>query len=333
MKSKFIFVIFCLTLCTLYVGCTYTYNNTENQEDLKSIVEKTENDITSMEFNLIDNTTNLKADYKDYSVILDLEKITFNDINGDFVLVPYSIKRNNVLLKQGTTQIQFTNNKRGGMILSFDDYFDCWNNYLHYFKDYNVKATFFCKGYYGQIANFCINAQNSGMEVGYHTQDHKALSLITEEEELYTQAINPLKQYKQNYIFFDSFACPNGAYSPWQIPILLKYYKIVRLFDNTFRLCTLSDLGKERVVWSQSIDRNKFVDDNDFRNKITRRFLASIITDKVYLCTSHYFLTTPDEISSDAYTMSKENLVWLLELVNTMNLPNYCFNEIYNYIY
>ena len=86
-------------------------------------------------------------------------------------------------------------------------------------------------------------------------------------------------------------------------------------------------------MWSQSIDRNKFVDDNDFRNKITRRFLASIITDKVYLCTSHYFLTTPDEISSDAYTMSKENLVWLLELVNTMNLPNYCFNEIYNYIY
>ena len=333
MRNKFILIILCFMLSILYVGCSYTYINTETEEELNSIIEKTENDITSLQFYLIDDTTTLKTFQNDYSIILELETITFDDLNEDYILIPYSIKKNNVLLKQGTSKLSFTNNARGGLILSFDDYYECWDNYLQYFKDYNVKATFFCKGYRHQIINFCKNAVNLGLEVGYHTQDHKALSLITEEDDLYTQAINPLKQYKQEYIFFDSFACPNGAYSPWQISILLQYYKVVRLFDNKFRLCSLSDLGKERVVWSQSIDRNKFLDDEDFKNRITRRFLASIITDKVYLCTTHYFLTTPEEIDNHDYTISKDNLIWLLELVNIMNLPNYCFNEIYNYIY
>lgn len=126
----------------------------------------------------------------------------------------------------------------------------------------------------------------------------------------------------------NSFAFPNGLYLPYQINELLKYYKILRLFDNNFRLYSPEEIAEKRVIYGQSIDKGKFKDDNVFREKIFKRLLIAKLTDKVYSCTSHYI----GQLENDAYTISDENFRWLLKTINDLKLNSYTFSSFYNLI-
>lgn len=222
-------------------------------------------------------------------------------------------------------------NRGGGILLSFDDYFACWNTYLPYFTDYGIRATFFCAR--NSFEQFAKKVQNAGLEVGYHGKNHKALTLCDTEEEFIAETIAPLAGWRDKYIYLDSFAFPNGLYLPYQVDMLLDYYKILRLFDNHFRLYSMEEIARQRVIFSQSIDKNKFSDTKDFKNKIVKRIILAQITGKIYPCTTHYILTEDGEIESDAYTISKENLVWLFETINALNCKTYCYKDIYTYMY
>ena len=215
--------------------------------------------------------------------------------------------------------------------MSFDDYYSCWNTYLSAFVDNNIKATFFCAR--NSFLSFAKKAQNAGLEIGYHTRNHKALTLCDNVDEFMAEAISPLYEWRDKYINLDSFAFPNGLYLPYQMDYLLDYYKIVRLFDNHFRLYDIEDMTKQRIIFSQSIDKNKFTNDVDFKDKMLKRIILALITGRIYPCTTHYILTLEGEIESDAYTISKENLLWLFEIINTLNCKTYCYKDLYSYFY
>lgn len=277
----------------------------------------------------------IKTDLYGYEVALDLTECDFSEFTAsDEIKIPYCVyKDSEIIYSDSVIYDKMLYKQGGGILLSFDDYFACWNTYLPYFTDYGIRATFFCFGNYSRFGTFANKAQNAGLEIGYHTLGHLALTMVDSEEEFKEQAISPLPVFRDKYVYLDSFAFPNGLYLPYQVDMLLDYYKILRLFDNHFRLYSMEEIARQRVIFSQSIDKNQFSDTKDFKNKIVKRIILAQITGEIYPCTTHYILTEDGEIESDAFTISKENLVWLFETINALNCKTYCYKDIYTYMY
>ena len=275
----------------------------------------------------------IKTDLYGYEVALNLTECDFSEFTAsDEIKIPYCVyKDSEIICSDSVIYDKMLYKTGGGILLSFDDYFACWNTYLPYFTDYGIRATFFCAR--NSFEQFAKKVQNAGLEVGYHGKNHKALTLCDTEEEFIAETIAPLAGWRDKYIYLDSFAFPNGLYLPYQVDMLLDYYKILRLFDNHFRLYSMEEIARQRVIFSQSIDKNKFSDTKDFKNKIVKRIILAQITGKIYPCTTHYILTEDGEIESDAYTISKENLVWLFKTINALNCKTYCYKDIYTYMY
>lgn len=265
----------------------------------------------------------------DYIIEINLNDIeNISKISLSKIRIPYTLKKDGIIVDQDdflfVPQSLYNN---ASILLSFDDYFSVWNDYIPLFTKKNIKATFFCYGDTSRVGAFCKKAQSAGLEVGFHTLTHKNLWSATEEQ-VYEEAILPLDLFKKEYIYYYSFAFPNGVYQPYQIDLLLKYYRVLRLFDNNFRLYDMGEISSSRVFWSQSIDSNKFINDEDFRNTLTKRLLAAKITNKIYPCTTHYI-----GYKSDGYNITPENLEWLMDTVNCLNIKSIRFRDIYANMY
>lgn len=208
-----------------------------------------------------------------------------------------------------------------GILLSFDDYFkDNWERFLPLFVENDVKATFFCFGSTARTAVFLKKAIESGMCVGYHSlhHDYQYWTENATEENLYLEAIEPLEDFKNKGILFSVFAFPGGKYKNWMIPILLNNYSFLRLFINVPYYYSKEEIYKIRVLYSQSIDNNKYLDDKDFEEKLKHNFLIAKMTNKILPITSHYFLDEGEHYYTngeiyDNYTISKKRLKFIFK--------------------
>lgn len=345
LKKNFVYSIG-MVIFQIFLGCSYDGDSPEicvqqypsGEESSEKIVagikDVLQRSLFEFEYEFETDEYFLKTTFNNYSILLDVSTRNLSEWRkGDEIIIPFTVYKDNSALGEESVMFSIQNTREGGILLSFDDYFDCWNTYLQSFVDYDIKATFFCFGDYSRFGAFATKAQNAGLEVGYHTLNHTALTMCDTKEECIAQTITPLATLRDKYVYLDSFAFPNGAWLPYNMELLLEYYKILRLFDNHFRLYSIDDIAEKRIIFSQSIDKNKFEDESDFKDKMIKRMVLAKITGKIYPCTTHYILTNEGEISSDAYTISKENLIWLFETVNSLNCKTYCYKDIYPYMY
>lgn len=224
---------------------------------------------------------------------------------------------------------------KGGLLLSFDDYFSTWENFLPIFKKYSAKATFFCFGNESRILDFCNKAQNAGQEVGYHALKHNAWTSDTTEQDVYDLAVAPLTGFLAKGIFFDSFAFVGGKYQKWMVDYLKKYYKIIRFFDATMYLYTRDEIKQQRAIHTRSIDEGKFqFDDEILRDVIFRELVIARILEKVIPYTTHYIRKPGENYMNGTeiynnYTIKQENLEWLLQTANDLRLPTLLYKDLY----
>lgn len=325
-----------LALCFLgicfFTSCTYYTSNYEEKDDYEiALIETCDKNLNSFDF--VYDSINDETSYNysiNYKIVLDVYN---SEIIGDELNCPYKIEKNGELIHSAVGKIDLNKNLKAGVLLSFDDcYLNSWKNAVPLFKKYNKKATFFIYGSSDSISSTCIYLQNNGFEVGYHTLGHKNLMDKDSATILDEQVINPLYDFHKKYVYMYSFAFPNGLYVPYQITELLKYFRILRLFNNKVNLYSFNQICKERVIVSQSIDKNKFSSDDDFKKKIFYRFCLSKITNKIYPCTSHEIVQNILQTSNN-YSISQDRLEYMFELMDDLKLKNYKYSDFYDGIF
>ncbi|SEQ44578.1 hypothetical protein SAMN04487977_104266 [Treponema bryantii] len=129
-----------------------------------------------------------------------------------------------------------------------------------------------------------------------------------------------------------SFAFPNGLYVPYQITELLKYFRILRLFNNKINLYSFEEICDNRVIISQSIDKNKFSSDENFKQQIFYRFCLAKITNSIYPCTSHE-IVEDIETSTNNYSISKDRLQYMFDKMDELKLRSYKYSDFYDAMY
>ena len=229
----------------------------------------------------------------------------------------------------------FSKVNRASLLLSFDDsYLSNWRKHLSLFTDNNLKATFFVYGLPSNIKGFCKTVQDAKLEVGYHTLTHKKnLEDFCDEEHLKTEALDPAIELHKNYIYANSFALPNGAWVPYVIDELLKYYKIVRFYGNYFRLYKPEEIGEIRAIHSCAIDNNRFENEDVFQNVLFKRLLIARITETVFPCTSHNIVDSFDELEDSRYAITTARLKFIIDCLEKMNIKSSLYKNYYDYIY
>ncbi|MCQ2596889.1 MAG: polysaccharide deacetylase family protein [Treponema sp.] len=324
--------IVCFFVC-FFVCCTNNneYTNYEKNDEETTLIEVCDTSLNSFDFvydPIIDETSVI---YNiNYKIILDVYN---SEIIGDKLNCPYKIEKNGEIIHSSIGKIDLNKNLKAGILLSFDDcYLDSWKNSIPLFKNNNKKATFFIYGSCNTISSTCLYLQDNGFEVGYHTLGHKNLMDKDSATILDEQCINPLYDFHKKYIYMYSFAFPNGLYVPYQITELLKYFRILRLFNNKVNLYSFDQICNERVIVSQSIDKNKFSSDDDFRKKLFYRFCIAKITNKIYPCTSHEIVSDIQQTSNN-YSISEDRLEYMFCLMDDLQLNSYKYSDFYDGIY
>jgi len=213
---------------------------------------------------------------------------------------------------------------RSGIVLTFDDYHPvAWARHFDLFDKYDAKVTFFVHeqevvaGRLNNIFTFCLNAQNRGHEVGYHTINHPELTRLTREQ-FFEQTISRLDLFKNAGIEFTSFAYPYGTYADWMNEELLKYYKITRGLGG-IRLYSRDEM-KYGFLISETIDNIRFRDDAAFETHINRLLNMVKDTGKIMILTTH-------GISSAQYAITPARLEYLLAKGTEYGIKFYTFKD------
>ena len=229
------------------------------------------------------NDTQIITNIADIEVLTDVIKIPYMAKKGEY-------KTNGIVYKKIISD-------SSGILLSFDDYYEAWNDVLSIFKENEVLATWFVRG--SSVNDFMKNATSEGHCIGYHTKNHTMLKYLSEEtypddylDRFDWECVHFLPVFREAGIPMKSFAIPHGSglYYDWQIERLYKKgkYQIVRDFDPFFHLYSDEDI-RSGYISSQSIDNNKFSTDEDFKKKMAERLLITKLTQRIYPCTSHPF--------------------------------------------
>lgn len=219
-----------------------------------------------------------------------------------------------------------------GLLISFDDYYKTWDDVVLLFDENDIKATWYVKG--GKTTDFEITANSLGQCIGYHTKNHTLLTNLSEKkfdnfiDKFDWECIHFLNEYRAVGIPMKTFAIPHGnkLILDYQIDRLYSKgkFQIIRDFDPLFHLYTENEI-KSGYISSQSIDNNKFIDDEDFSEKMNKRLLITKLTQKIYPCTSHTF--SDDVNANNGYSMTYKRLNLLFDLIKSYKLKTYTFDE------
>jgi len=325
-----------LLVCLLFVSCTNGINGVNT--DLSTYNFSTVEELNKYIQNNINNLDFQNDPYGDLLYCnLGKYKIKFDPYNAEIIknkiLLPYSYTFDGVW-GSSYAIYELTENRKGGVLLSFDDYFyENWDNILEVFDEYNIKATFFCMGDITRtgLKKFIYKVQSYGLEAGYHTLNHKVLTNCTEEE-LYQQVIDPINTFRKYGIEFSSFSFPGGG-----IP---KDEKLFNMVKETFKIVRSSGLGRVNLyytreeiedgfIYGSSFDQLFFETDDSFRNMIKMRLIIAKLTDKIWPGFGHYFLSENEEKDDLDYTIKVSNLKYMLELINELELTSYLYKDFY----
>lgn len=334
MKRFFLIVLFILTI----ISCSqnsYVYNEYVDNEYVDNfdndLIEICNNNLNVLNFSYDQILDETSAIFKnDYKVILYVHNA---EVKNNTLCCPYIIKKNGKTIHESIGTMNLDENLKSGILLSFDDkYLDAWKKSTDLFLDNNKNATFFIYGSCDTISSTCLYLQKEGFEVGYHTLGHKNLMDKDSKTILDEQVIEPLYEFHKNYVYMYSFAFPNGLYVPYQITELLKYFRIVRLFNNKINLYSFEDVCEKRVIISQSIDKNKFSSDEDFEQQMFYRLCLAKITNSVYPCTSHEIVEDIAK-TTNKYSISYDRLKYMFDRMDSLNLRSYKYSDFYDAIY
>lgn len=317
----------------------YEYNLYGKECDSFLLAQALENDASSFDFTYdtlkdclcSDNISNEGGGMR---LCLYLTDVSYEDINDNKIVLPYTISMLGEIVHSGNATYDLSSANDSSLLLSFDDCFlDNWKKHLSLFTEHNLKATFFIYGSPDSIESFAKTVQNSKLEVGYHTLNHKNLHAFCDEDTLYTQAIEPVITLHKKYIYADSFAFPNGLYVDYQIEELLKWYKILRFYGSFFTLYKPEEIGEKRVIWSRAIDNNRWTDDEHFKSQIFKELLIARICESVFPVTSHNIVNSFDELSDTRYAITTERLLYLNSCLEKLNMKSSLYKDFYYYIY
>jgi len=212
-----------------------------------------------------------------------------------------------------------------GILLNFDDYHPVeWANHFDLFDTYGAKVTFFIhegdvyERRNNGILEFCLNAQNRGHEIGYHTLSHPHLTALTREQ-FFEQTVSRINVFKNAGIELTSFAFPFGTHRPWMHTELLKHYKIIRGISG-YKLYTKEEM-KSGFIDSESIDNTKFQSESHFQTHIDYMLKSARDADKIIVLTSH-------DISKRPYAITPERLEYVLSKSKEYGLTFYRFKDL-----
>jgi peptidoglycan/xylan/chitin deacetylase (PgdA/CDA1 family) len=265
----------------------------------------------------------VKSRIGDFDIVYDLDNIVLIDEGR------YKINIMVINTKNGDNRIDniiwIPEMGEAGILLSFDDYYSVWNEYLYLFDNYNVSITFFVFGYYGERKAFCKTAQNKGHEIGNHTTDHKDLKTIpkNDKEQFDYQTIGLFDGYKTGGIDVTSFAYPYGSFEDWMHEELLKHYHILRGYDKYFHVYNKEKLRRGGYIASKSIDFNKYKDSEVFRADIKKMCVViKFIGNGIIPLTTHIISST-----DTGWAIRPNDLEFLLKTGNEFKLRWYRYND------
>lgn len=328
----------CMTFF-VFVACENTENNYEytrmdTEDKLPLLVQAVENNVSAFHFNYDAAKDCLYSEYDGYKITLMPEGISCEDISDKKIVLPYAISMLGAIVCSGNCTYDLSLANTSSLLLSFDDcYLDNWKKHLPLFTEHNLKATFFIYGSPDNIASFAKTVQNSKLEVGYHTLNHRNLLDFCDADTLRVQAVEPAIALHKKYIYADSFAFPNGVYTDYQIEELLKWYKILRFYGSFFTLYKPEEIGKKRTVWSRAIDNNRWSDNEHFKSQIFKELLIVRITESVFPVTSHNIVDSFDEAADPRYAITAERLLYISSCLEKMNMKSSLYKDFYYYIH
>jgi peptidoglycan/xylan/chitin deacetylase (PgdA/CDA1 family) len=210
---------------------------------------------------------------------------------------------------------------RAGILLGFDDdYYESWEAAFGLFEKYGAKATFFVQG----NSAFCLRAMERGHDIGYHTQTHPDLRLLSGEA-WRQETLESAQTLRDNGVALAAFAYPFGFSEPWMDEELLKTYAVIRGFGVTSHYYAI-DAIRAGVIMSKSIDNTVIPEDEAFYTLITETLQAVKDSgDAVIPLTTH-------AISDDAqWGIKTGRLEYLLKTAAAMGLRFYTYRELADY--
>lgn len=210
--------------------------------------------------------------------------------------------------------------KQCGILLAFDDYSaQNWEEHFDLFDKYNVKVTFFLNA--SEPTEFCYKAKERGHEIAYHTMSHAKMTEISGEE-VYEQAIAPIKRFREEGFDLTTFAYPYGMHNDILDDFLLKHYKVLR---GAYAL-QINDKDKLKAgfVESLSIDNINYDSQEEFEERITKILTELKAGDaRAVSLYSH-------AIEGGNWCVSEEKLEFLFKTAKEMGLEFYTFQELQN---
>jgi peptidoglycan/xylan/chitin deacetylase (PgdA/CDA1 family) len=243
----------------------------------------------------------------------------------------------------------------GGVVLNFDDFHSLnWADQFDLFDEYDARVTFFISRTpdtqrpgnpvptIDELAEFMQLAESRGHEAGWHTFVHPHLSNSpynnqsnqTHVDNFRAQTIDAISLFAEHGIELTTFAYPFGNFAPWHHEELLKYFKVVRGFDDLHdwnyspaRFRGYDDLDfytseemKSGYLMSASIDQFARRNQDDFETYI-KDILGKARDEKLILgITSHY-------IASGDWGITRARLEYVLQQIQEFGLPFYRYKD------
>jgi peptidoglycan/xylan/chitin deacetylase (PgdA/CDA1 family) len=257
----------------------------------------------------------------DFEIIYDLENARVKGISAYEVGFSCLDKKSGLLLKDALVWNPLASD--AGLLLSFDDdYTASWDRYFDLFDKYNAKVTFFINGTPLPPADpFCSKALNRGHDVGYHSLSHRDLRQMSMDE-IYREAIEPVKSFRDAGIPLSSFAYPFGFYEPWMHDVLLRSFRALRGYGVTFRLYNEFEI-KHGYISSRAIDNTIIPSDVDFYRMVNLMLKTAKFLDKKLVLP----LTTHDISAAASWGISPRRLEYLLITARGLGLKFYRFSD------
>jgi peptidoglycan/xylan/chitin deacetylase (PgdA/CDA1 family) len=254
----------------------------------------------------------------DFEIIYDLENA--KKIGSSVYEVGFSCreKESGLFLKDALVWNPLAS--EAGLLLSFDDdYTASWERYFDLFDTYNTKVTFFVNG--AAPNPFCAKALSRGHDVGYHSLSHRDLRQMSSIE-IYREAIEPVKSFRDAGFSLSSFAYPFGFYDLWMHDTLLRSFGTLRGYGVIFRLYSEAEI-RHGYISSRAIDNTVIPSDDDFYRIVNLMLMTVKFIDKNLILP----MTTHDISASASWGISPRRLEYLLKTAGDLGLKFYRFSD------
>ncbi|MCK5866880.1 MAG: polysaccharide deacetylase family protein [Mycoplasmataceae bacterium] len=220
------------------------------------------------------------------------------------------------------------NPSKGALVLSFDDYYTQWYENRDLFLKYNAKVTFFVNdrrdtlNYIRDLESFI----NDGHEIGWHGKTHLNLNKFWDSNKIKLNSETFLASQEMSKLLsinITSFAYPYGQYNLDMVEYLKKYYIKQRSFILEDAFYTFEDASSTSMLKSQSIDNINYLNDEDFKSRISAQLQKASDNNLIIFYTTHQIT------KRKSWKISRKRLDFLLSETVRLNLDFLRYKDLY----